>query len=60
MQKKLIFVNKDGKTEKHLYPISPREKIFNELWLQELLIAMLFLGLTYRRKINILCLNDGV
>lgn len=39
MQKKLIFVNKEGKTEKHLYPISPREKIFNELWLQELLIA---------------------
>ncbi len=39
MQKKLIFVNKDGKTEKHLYPLSPREKMFNELWLQELLIA---------------------
>lgn len=39
MQKKLIFVNKDGKTEKHLYPLFPREKMFNELWLQELLIA---------------------
>ena len=39
MHSQLLLVNKEGKTEGKLYSISKREKIFDEAWLQELLIS---------------------
>lgn len=39
MDDRLLYINKDGSIEKKLYSVSPREKIFDEKWLQELLIS---------------------
>ena len=39
MDSRLLFVDKNGTTEGKLHKISPREKLFNEKWLQELLIS---------------------
>jgi len=39
MQEELIFVDSNGKTVNKLYALSPKEKLFDEQWLQELLIA---------------------
>ncbi len=38
MHKQLLLVNKDGKMEGQLHSVLPNEKIFDETWLQELLI----------------------
>lgn len=38
MDGKLLFVNKDGSIEKRMFFVSPKEKMFHESRLQELLI----------------------
>jgi len=38
MENSLKFVEEGGKVSEKLMPVSPKEKLFNETWLQELLI----------------------
>lgn len=38
MNKKLLFVNKNGSIDRNLSIVAPNEKMFDEKWLQELLI----------------------
>ena len=39
MHDQILLVNKKGEAESKLYPLSTREKLFDENWLQELLIS---------------------
>ena len=39
MKNQLLLVNKEGKVENRLYSVLPKEEIFDESWLQKLLIS---------------------